>query len=604
MKAIMVMFDSLNRRMLSAYGCENACTPNFSRLTRRAVTFDNCYIGSMPCMPARRELHTGRYNFLHRSWGPLEPFDDSMPEILKKNGIYTHLVSDHQHYWEDGGATYHTRYNSWEISRGQEGDPWKGHVKDPDMSMFYQSEKDRLKKKMMRSLGMPDLNRNDVVNRQYLQDEKNMPQAVTFRNGLEFLEKNHDEDQWFLQIETFDPHEPFFASERFRALYPDPDYTGKEFDWPPYAKVTQTPEEVLHCRKRYQALVAMCDYYLGTVLDAMDQYNLWDDTLLIVNTDHGFLLGEHGWWAKSVMPYYNEIAHIPMFIWDPRSKVQGERRKSLVQNIDVAPTILEYFGLKPTKDMLGRSLAQTIKDDTPVRKYALFGSHGNYINITDGTYVYMISPRPDVQVNEYTLMPTHMRSRFSVSELQGMELAQPFSFTKNCKVLKIPAAANVLSAPPDFERRLYCLTNDPCQLSPIEDPNKEVEFAEQIRCLMKENEAPEELYAAYRLSPEHEYTIEDWEKQKQNPPIPVIPGLEEFEGDFAVFRQMQAISMAVSHEQMQVLLKAMRSRLKEQGKQKITAEFVVSFAERLPMDENVKKYAVSLLKNFCKSTVS
>lgn len=600
MKAIMVMFDSLNRRMLSTYGCEDAHTPNFSRLAERAVTFDNCYIGSMPCMPARRELHTGRYNFMHRSWGPLEPFDDSMPEMLKKNGIYTHLVSDHQHYWEDGGATYHTRYNSWEISRGQEGDPWKGHVKEPDMSLFCRSESDRAKKKMMKGMGMPDLNRNDAVNRQYMQDEKDMPQAVTFRNGLEFLEQNHEEDNWFLQIETFDPHEPFFASERFKALYPDPDYTGKEFDWPPYAKVTETPEEVQHCRKRYQALVAMCDYYLGTVLDAMDKYHLWDDTLLIVNTDHGFLLGEHGWWAKSVMPYYNEIAHIPMFIWDPRSKVRGKRRQSLVQNIDVAPTVLEYFGLTPTKDMLGKSLEQTVIDDTPVRTYALFGSHGNHINITDGTYVYMRSPKIGAQVNEYTLMPTHMRNRFSVAELQGMELSEPFSFTKKCKVLKIPAAGNLLADPSGFGDRLYCLTQDPGQLKPMEDASKEVELAEEIRRLMEENDAPEELYEVYCLPKNRAYTIEDWKKQKEGPQVPPIPGLEEYSADSAAFRQIRAVSMVASKEQFQTLLQEIRRRLESDGKNQITGEFVIEFAESLPLEEKAKKHVVTLLKAFCK----
>ena len=83
-RAIMVMFDSLNRRMLPPYGCDWTHAPNFARLAQRTVTFDNCYVGSMPCMPARRELHTGRYNFLHRSWGPMEPFDDSMPEILRR----------------------------------------------------------------------------------------------------------------------------------------------------------------------------------------------------------------------------------------------------------------------------------------------------------------------------------------------------------------------------------------------------------------------------------------------------------------------------------------------------------------------------------------
>ena len=78
MKAVMLMFDSLNREMLEPYGCSRIRTPNFKRLARRSVRFDQCYAGSLPCMPARRELHTGRYNFLHRSWGPVEPFDDSM----------------------------------------------------------------------------------------------------------------------------------------------------------------------------------------------------------------------------------------------------------------------------------------------------------------------------------------------------------------------------------------------------------------------------------------------------------------------------------------------------------------------------------------------
>ena len=108
MRVIMIMYDSLNRNMLEPYGGSGVSTPNFKRLAEHTVTFDRCYAGSLPCMPARRELHTGRYNFLHRSWGPIEPFDDSMPEILNKNGIHSHLVTDHYHYFEDGGATYHT----------------------------------------------------------------------------------------------------------------------------------------------------------------------------------------------------------------------------------------------------------------------------------------------------------------------------------------------------------------------------------------------------------------------------------------------------------------------------------------------------------------
>lgn len=74
MKAIIVFYDSLNRRYLPPYHPQcDTIAPNFCRLAEKSAMFCNSYVGSMPCMPARRELHTGRYNFLHREWGPLEP---------------------------------------------------------------------------------------------------------------------------------------------------------------------------------------------------------------------------------------------------------------------------------------------------------------------------------------------------------------------------------------------------------------------------------------------------------------------------------------------------------------------------------------------------
>ena len=76
-------------------------------------------------------MHTGRLNFLHRSWGPLEPFDDSFAENLKQAGTYSHLISDHYHYFEDGGSTYHNRYTTWSFIRGQESDPWIAMVEPP-----------------------------------------------------------------------------------------------------------------------------------------------------------------------------------------------------------------------------------------------------------------------------------------------------------------------------------------------------------------------------------------------------------------------------------------------------------------------------------------
>ena len=133
MRTIMVMFDTLTRKFLPSYGCNWTKLPNFKRLEQRCTTFDNFYAGSLPCMPARRELHTGKHNFLHRSWGPLEPFDRSCVEVLRAEGVYTHLCTDHSHYWEDGGCTYHNRYDTWEGFRGQEGDRFVAHDIPVDM---------------------------------------------------------------------------------------------------------------------------------------------------------------------------------------------------------------------------------------------------------------------------------------------------------------------------------------------------------------------------------------------------------------------------------------------------------------------------------------
>ncbi len=485
MKAVMVMFDTLNRRMLPPYGCDWTKMPNFQRLAQRSVTFDNAYVGSMPCMPARRELHTGRYNFLHRSWGPLEPFDDSTPELLWRHGVYTHLSTDHYHYFEDGGATYQSRYRTWDFSRGHEGDPWIGQVAEPE------------RVPCLADRGTSERWRQDFVNRPFMAREELQPQAKTFAAGLDFLRRNHDQDSWFLHIETFDPHEPFFTQQHYKDLYPH-DYEGPRFDWPTYGPVTETPEQVAHCRYEYAALLSMCDAYLGKVLDLFDEYGLWEDTMLIVNTDHGFLLGEHDCWAKCWAPFYQEVAHMPLFVWDPRTRVHDVHRQALVQTIDLPATLLDFFNVALPPDMQGVPLRQTILDDTPVRSAALFGLYGAQVNVTDGRYVYMRGPADRASngpLYQYTHMPTHMTSRFSVEEMRTLEKGPAFSFTKGCPTMRLNGGCWVRDPNmPALQTYLFDLESDYEQRTPIDDPAIEQRMIDHLVRLMKWNDAPREQF--------------------------------------------------------------------------------------------------------------
>ena len=486
MRAIMVMFDSLNRHMLPPYGCDWIHAPNFARLAQRTVTFDNSYICSMPCMPARRDLHTGRPNFLHRSWGPLEPFDDSVPRLLRQNGTSSHLISDHYHYWEDGGATYHTQYETWQFHRGQEGDPWMGQVTPVPPDTTYGQ-----------NASSAAMMAQDRINRQFMRSEEEQPQTRTFAAGLDFLRRNGGEDNWFLQIETFDPHEPFFTQRHYQDLYPEMigDRSLGLMDWPRYGPVEEPPEIVQQCRGHYCALLSMCDARLGDILDEMDRQQMWEDTMLVVWTDHGFLLGEHDLWAKVQMPWYREQANTPFFVWDPRCGISGQRRSSLVQpSIDLGPTLLDFFGMEPTADMLGRPLAATVASDAPVREAGIFGSHGGQVNVTDGRYVYMraAADKSNGPLYNYTLMPTHMRGSFPPGEMATAEQAEPFSFTKGCRPLR-----TLVDRPfpqHKYGTLLFDQEADPQQQEPLRDPVAESRMVGHLRDLMQECDAPEEQY--------------------------------------------------------------------------------------------------------------
>ena len=233
-----------------------------------------------------------------------------MPEILRDNGVHSHLITDHMHYFEDGGGTYHNRYTTWENNRGQEGDLWKGHV-EPDFPIPERATK------IIRDHHL-QMWPQEFINRRYMPTVEQHFQTRTFNDGLHFIHTNADADNWYLQIETFDPHEPFFSHPEFKELYPH-EYDGPHFDWPPYNRVKESEDMVQHAIFEYAALLSMCDASLCRVLDAMDEHNLWDDTLLIVNTDHGYLLSEHGWWGKARMPWYNEMANTPALHLGPRA---------------------------------------------------------------------------------------------------------------------------------------------------------------------------------------------------------------------------------------------------------------------------------------------
>lgn len=502
MRTVFLLFDSLNRLSLGPYGAKTVKTPNFDRLSTRSVTFDNHYVGSMPCIPARRDMQTGRLGFMHRSWGPMEPFDNSFPEILEDAGVYSHLITDHLQYFRDGGATYHTRYTTYEYLRGQHGDAWKADVAPdwPKLKQKYHALQ------YSETRGVDQY--HHIINRQHLKEEGDYPLTKCFESAREFLDKNREADDWFLQIETFDPHEPFNAPERFKENFPT-DYDGPVLDWPPYGRVQESPEECAELDAHYCANLAFCDEQLGRLLDYFDAHGLWDDTTLIVSTDHGFLLGEHDWWAKNRMPIYEEIAHIPLFVHHPAYADQaGTRRSGLTQTTDLMPTFLATHGCDVPAEVTGHSLIPALGGDPSKRDVVIFGTFGSAVNVCDGQHVFMLYPEHVTTEGlfQYTVMPTTLNDLFDVDELAQAELVAPFDFTKGARLLRTPALEkspfNPFFGPMvffDTETVLFDLSNDPKQENPHRNTDVELELTVGMRTQLLRHDAPAELYARLGL---------------------------------------------------------------------------------------------------------
>ena len=517
MKTVFVLFDSLNRLALGAYGGTSVATPNFDRFARKSVTFDKHYVGSLPCMPARRDMHTGRLNFTHRNWGPLEPFDESFARILSNNSIYTHLISDHLHYFENGGWGYANAFDSWDFIRGQEYDALKVMVRPPLERYRERFDERHYPLHMLPSQGAITRGNSDkaalkrlrgAISEVALSEDDDFPTAKCFAKAFEFLDTNRSEDDWFLQLECFDPHEPFVVPERFKAAY-DTGYNGKILNWPLYEKNANSPEEIAAIRGNYAALVAMCDEYFGRLLDYFDEHGLWKDTALILTTDHGFLLSEHDWWAKNRMPYYEEISHIPMMVWHPGHADQsGKRRLSLTQTMDLMPTFLDLHGCSIPEAVTGRSILPLLTNDAPNRTSLVFGMFGGPVGVTDGTYTYYRYPEDlsGQNLHLYTLMPAHMIDLFDIGELRSSELVSPFNFTKGAPMLRMkldPKNTQVGQdgdTLEDCETALYDVEADPQQEVSLDYRAVEERLEGEIAHHFALHDAPPELYAHFDLA--------------------------------------------------------------------------------------------------------
>ncbi len=487
--AIVILLDSLNRHMLGAYGGTEFATPNLDGFAKRALRFERHYSGSLPCIPARHDILCGALDFLWKPWGSVEIWEHSLIAYLRQAGVTTMLLSDHPHLFETGGENYHTDFDGWEYERGHEGDPWKTR---PDPSW----------------IGAPLFGRRFVAydnSRGYFRDEADFPGPRTMAAAARWLDDNAGHhDRFLLFVDEFDPHEPFDTPEPYASMYDS--WDGPHLIWPPYvnggvSKGLLSERDARQVRACYGGKLTMIDTWFGRVIAAIERKGLWDDTAVIVCTDHGHYLGEKDVWGKPAVPIYEPLGHIPLMIAWPG--VEAGASTALTTAVDIFATLADVFGVQARQRTHGRSLVPLIEGSAKsVRDYAVSGVWGREVHVVYDRWKYARAPEGanaplSMWSNRWSTMPVHSMPQLRLPLPDDRALLDRMPGSK-VPVIRQPFVAGDLlpywALGPFSGNHLYDLSDDPSEEENRAGERAEREAADVLRAALQEMEAPSDQY--------------------------------------------------------------------------------------------------------------
>jgi iduronate 2-sulfatase len=202
--------------------------------------------------------------------------------------------------------------------------------------------------------------------------DEDQPDGQIAARAVEFLNQTH-EQPFFLALGFYKPHDPFVAPKKYFEPYPQDkvkvhvDPAGRspthplalgggwkvEFD-------RFTDRERLEFRRAYYAGTSFVDAQIGKVIDVLKRRGLLENTIVVLLGDHGYHLGERGWWNKNTL--YELSCRAPLIVYAPGMKADGRSCTRVVEFVDIYPTLAELCRLEPPADLEGRSLCRLLND--------------------------------------------------------------------------------------------------------------------------------------------------------------------------------------------------------------------------------------------------
>ncbi len=385
MNVVLVNLDSLRRDHVGVYGNDWIKTPNLDALAKDSLRFTQPYPESIPTIDARRSIYTGIRTWPFRDWVPQKgetffpagwqrmPEDQvSMTETLAENGYDTALITDTYHQFKPS-MNFQRGFDAFDFIRGQEKDRFRSSltISDEEVDRYTVPGNNQ---------NMREKVRQYRANVAYRKGEEDWFAPQVFRRSMEYLDLAKDSPvPFFLVADAFDPHEPWDPPEKYANMYGEPTGTGEPIV--PNYKTSDYLEknELERMRALYAGEVTMADKWFGEFMNGMEERGLLDETLLIVFSDHGVSLGEHGYTGKVASAIWPELKDIVFYVRHPEGKGAGKTSDYRASIHDIAPTVFGVMDLETEQQMQGQNLGVILDGKEPelARPYITLG-YDNY----------------------------------------------------------------------------------------------------------------------------------------------------------------------------------------------------------------------------------
>ncbi len=386
---LFLICDDLNCD-LGCYGHPQVKSPNIDRLAQRGVRFQHAYCQYPLCGPSRASFMTGMYpdqTLIHRNAIYVRehvPNVKTIPQMFRDAGYFATRIGKIFHY----NVPLH-------IGTGGHDDPYSwDHTINP-------RGRDRDDEPKIFSLRPGSFGGTLSWLAAEGADEEQTDGIAANEAAKLLKEYGKNKKPFYLAVGLYRPHTPYVAPKKYFDLYPTsqikvpqvPEGYLDTLPKPAQQSLLRKKEQVnladdlaRQAIQAYYSSITFADAQLGKILDALDEAGLAENTVILFTSDHGYHMGEHGYYQKTTL--FENATHVPLIIAGPGVKAAGETAKSPVEMVDFYPTLAELAGLMPPKSTAGVSLVPALQDPTAAPRKAAFTQFANGYSLRTPRYRY------------------------------------------------------------------------------------------------------------------------------------------------------------------------------------------------------------------------